>query len=245
MHIVEVLNFQDLSYNSWRQQDIELCILHLYRLDLCTYIFFHESLWIWTCRLPHLSHPLCAEPAHGISLHAWDQVLAPEHWQRLQAPEYAPCPSCRWSVLILSPKYAARAKVRCQWTCHRLLLYITHDGIQVVQGIHDAHVWALGGAWHVFALKKLVLGAQLVLVFRVLIIKLNIIYRWPSKCKKPWWSTLSSVAWVRAGRIILHLKSESVIWHSSATRFHDSHNLTRWNENLMINILALAAVHSA
>ena len=52
MHIVEVLNFQDLSYNSWRQQDIELCILHLYRLDLCTDIFFHESLWIWTCRLP-------------------------------------------------------------------------------------------------------------------------------------------------------------------------------------------------
>ena len=78
----------------------------------------HKSLW--TCRLPmpllhtNLFHPLCTGSALWIPSHEWNQVLAlGHHSQALNMPSTHHATALAQAVLILSPRYAGRAKVRC------------------------------------------------------------------------------------------------------------------------------------
>ena len=103
-----------------------------------------ESLWLvprtrrgWvtvgTCRLPlprlHvcLFHPLRAGLAHGVHLHAWNQVLDPGH--RHRAPVRAPRPSHHRSgagAAYLSPRHAGRAVVRGHKAVARCIWFVSH-----------------------------------------------------------------------------------------------------------------------
>ena len=88
---------------------------------------------VGTCRLPlprlHacLFHPLRAGLAHGVHLHAWNQVLDPGHPHR--APVRAPRPSHHRSgagAAYLSPRHAGSAVVRGHKAVAQGIWFVSH-----------------------------------------------------------------------------------------------------------------------